>query len=204
MSVSEQRMRQINRENYTDCVEWLKDKEGLNLETKTAKKVPLTLEGKEAYIKEAEEALQTIITKKWKDNTANVIPKVGTFCQACRNGGINVKEQREMFWEQARLYFELSPEDQQLAEREVKEYEQDNEAVNNEVGSSTENNSSNTNNVGSSTENNSSSTNMSSSNNINDDKVVVGIDEEEDDDDDDDEESDDQKSTTMNGSLMPS
>ena len=114
---------------------WLKDKEGLNLETKTVTK-GLDLEGKQAFMDEAQEALLTSIDKKWPDETANVVPKVGTFRQACRNGGIKLKEQREMFTEQARLYFGLSPEDQQLADREAEEDESDddnnNEAVNNE------------------------------------------------------------------------
>ena len=38
----------------------------------------------------AQEALLTIIAKKCPDETANVIPKVGTFRQACRNGGIKL------------------------------------------------------------------------------------------------------------------
>ena len=184
MSVSDGRLEQITREAYTDCLEWLKDKEGLNLETKTQNK-GLSLEEKEAYLKAAGEALQTIIVKKKKDDKTNVNPNIDTFRQMCRNGGIKVKEQRELFREQASLYYKFSSEDQLLAEWEAEEYEKDDDKT--EVGTSTENNSikagvsnrknsSNTNNV-SVNKNNSSSTKMSSSNNIKEDMVVVVNDE---------------------------
>ena len=77
MSVSDGRLEQITREAYTDCLEWLKDKEGLNLETKTQNK-GLSLEEKEAYLKAAGEALQTIIVKKKKDDKTKVNPNIDT------------------------------------------------------------------------------------------------------------------------------
>ena len=122
MSVSAERLEQINREDYTDCLEWLKDKEGLNLETKTQSK-GLKLEEKEAYLTAAGEAIQTIIVKKKQDDKTNVNPNIDTFRQMCRNGGINIKEQREIFREQTCLYYKLYSEDQLLAEWEAEEYE---------------------------------------------------------------------------------
>ena len=53
-----------------------------------------------------------------------MVPKVNNFRSACTKGGINVYEQREIFREQARIYFKLSHEDQELTELEDEEHEQ--------------------------------------------------------------------------------
>ena len=118
MSVSDERLAQIERENYTDLVHWLQDENSMDLVTETKDK-RITSEEKKAFIKEAKNALKVIIETKWTCMMEDVTSEIESFRQACRDGGVNVKEPRAMFREQARRYYKLSLEDQQLAEREV-------------------------------------------------------------------------------------
>ena len=152
-----------DRELYVDCVKWLQENKGLNLETKTKGK-QLNQEEKRAFIKKAAEAVQAIIVKKWKNNRAIITPEVNTFRQMCRDGRFNVNEQRSLFREQARLYFKLSFDEQKQFEAEAKRK------------SSNEDDSSIT--------NMRNSTNITNSINVNNDNVVVLSDEDNDDDED--------------------
>ena len=64
MSVSEERLAQIDREDYTDLVRWLQDESSMDLVTETKDK-RVTSEEKKAFIKEAKNALRVIIETKW-------------------------------------------------------------------------------------------------------------------------------------------
>ena len=112
-----------DRREYVNCVDWLNDGKEFVLIKRTIAKKNLPDAERNSYIEAAEEAVQSLIIKKYKDVKACVIPQVDNFRSPCTKGGITVPQQRKILRKQARLYFKLSHKGQNLAEEEAEERE---------------------------------------------------------------------------------